>query len=541
MEKKWIIRNKYNGEAASEIIKKILAQRGVTDINHFINPTSNDLIDWRKLSNINKGLKLLNNHITNNRSIAIVVDSDFDGIASSTIMARYLKHFTDNVTMIYHEKPKAHGLMDLDLEALSEYNLVILPDGLSSEYDKYELLHSYGADILLLDHHPQYTPTLDAITVNCTLQKYPNKMLSGGAVTWKFCTAYDETYGFDYAKDYVDLAASSIISDVMCVGIDSIENRYICKLGFNNMLNPAIKAIVGSYAFNSTAVAFSISNLANACIRSGYAKLVSDMFLSDDKKEIKRLLEQVKQIKAESDEQVNEAMQQIIETQLKDIDLDKNKVLVVSIDKQGIAGLIANKLASLYNRAVIVLTEEEIEENGNTNLAGSCRTFGDMKIKDLINNTGIGVAEGHQFAAGFKVKANELQQFENKLAEDLKDYKSEAMETYIDLEINISDLSIELVRLINEINQITGNGFDKITVAIRDIKPTSKFVIGKKHSCVNTNNAQFLKWNDLSLVIDLDNAESFDCIAEVELNKYNPPIKGVIRDFDISCSLPFEL
>lgn len=545
MKKRWKIKNHYNtSKSVEEWLRLILEQRGIKDINRFLHPTEDELIDWRKLSNIEKGLKLLHSHIEKQNNIGIIVDTDFDGIASSTIIARYLKHFTENITMLYHEQPKAHGLMDMDLDMLGEYDLVILPDGLSSEYDKYEYLHDLGTDILLLDHHPQYTPTNDAITVNCTLHKYPNPVLSGGAVTWKFCMAYDEVYGFDYAKDYIDLAASSIISDVMSVGEDSMENRYICKKGFEDrIVNPAIKHIVGNYDFNSTAVSFSIANLANAGIRSGNVELVSKIFLSDDKKEIKEMVERLKQDKKDMDEKMSVEINNIVEKQILKMDLEKSKVLVVTTELQAVAGLIANKLSSMYNRAVIVVNAEEVEENGEYFYRGSCRAFDNMNIKDIINDTGIGIAEGHQFAAGFCVKANKMQEFKDKLQDEVKDYKSKEMVVDVDLEIESKDVDWTLASALSEINKITGNNFDKIAVAVVDVKPESKFILGKRHSCVNGTNAQYLKWNDIGLVKDLDNANLFDCVAELEPNKYgkNQQVKCVVRDYLINCDLPFTL
>ena len=61
---------------------------------------------------------------------------------------------------------------------------------------------------------------------------YPNKTLSGAGVVYKFCKYFDMKYGYNYADDFLDLAAVGIIGDVM--ELNDIETRYIVKNGAEN-------------------------------------------------------------------------------------------------------------------------------------------------------------------------------------------------------------------------------------------------------------------------------------------------------------------
>ena len=101
---------------------------------------------------------MLMRHIENGSKIYLCVDSDVDGFTSSALIYNYLMdNFPDyNFTIEYHiPEGKEHGLRTLmpELSREKQYDLIILPDSSSNDYEEHEILSNMGYDILVLDHH----------------------------------------------------------------------------------------------------------------------------------------------------------------------------------------------------------------------------------------------------------------------------------------------------------------------------------------------------------------------------------------------------
>jgi single-stranded-DNA-specific exonuclease len=93
--------------------------------------------------------------------------------------------------------------------------LVIIPDAGSNQYLEHKTLKEEGKDILVIDHHEAMMESEDACVINNQFGDYPTKSLCGGAMVLKFCTYIDELLGTNNAKEYIDLAALALISDMM--------------------------------------------------------------------------------------------------------------------------------------------------------------------------------------------------------------------------------------------------------------------------------------------------------------------------------------
>ena len=139
--------------------------------------------------------------------IYLVIDCDMDGYTSSALVYLYLTEVIKSYTgwdfsIDYHiPEGKEHGL-EVVMPFLSEkkkYDLIILPDSSSNDYDYHQLLSEMGYDILVLDHHLAERYSLDAVVINNQLsENYPNKALSGVGVVYKFFEYFEnriEDYG----------------------------------------------------------------------------------------------------------------------------------------------------------------------------------------------------------------------------------------------------------------------------------------------------------------------------------------------------------
>ena len=478
------------GMYEQEIVDMVLKNRGIKDVEHFLNPQEEDLLPLDSLMRIDDARQIVEDGIDNNKSFAVFFDVDTDGISSGTIMTRYLKHYTDRVSS-YINVGKAHGLIGQDLEQFNGVDILIIVDSLDKDTSQYEELHNRGVQIIVLDHHA-IDSNVDYdkyVTLVSSQRDYDNPSLSGAGVVWKFCKYLDEYFMNDYADEYVDLAACGILADVCDVSEDSKENRYIVSEGLKNLKNPAVKKIIGSYEFNSKAILFSVAPLINACCRIGRNNIAMQLFLSDENKEVlalKKQLEECKEIQASE-------LERILPSVYEDFDSQNREVLYTFIDTEyGIGGVIGNKCLEIYNKPMFVL------KDCGDKYCGSMRSVGYGDFMALCNNTELAVLHGHEQASGIEIYKDKFEEFINIVNEQLSQMEQTTSdEIEVDCEINIEDMTRTLVDKIKEINKISGAGFKPITFKVVNINEygIGSFKQGKHLVITPSDYIQLIEWN----------------------------------------------
>ena len=478
------------GMYEQEIVDTILENRGIKDVEHFLNPREEDLLPLDSLMRIDDARQIVENGLDNNKNFGIHWDVDTDGVSSGTIMTRYLRNYTDRVSS-YINTGKAHGLIEQDLEQFNGVDILIVVDSLDKDTSQYEELHNRGIQIIVLDHHAiDHNVDYDKfVTLVSSQRNYDNPSLSGAGVVWKFCKYLDEYFMNDYSDEYVDLAACGILADVCDVSEDSKENRYIVSEGLKNLKNPAVKKIIGSYEFNSKAILFSVAPLINACCRIGRNNVAMRLFLSDENKEVlalKKQLEECKEIQA------NE-LERILPSVYKDFDSQNGEVLYTFIDTEyGIGGVIGNKCLEIYNKPMFIL------KDCKDKYCGSMRSVGYGDFMALCNNTELAVLHGHEQASGIEIEKDKFEEFISMVNQQLSNMEQTTSdEIDVDCEINIEDITRTLVDKVKEINKISGAGFKPITFKVVNIDEygIGSFKQGKHLVITPTDNIQLIEWN----------------------------------------------
>ena len=88
---KYKLRNNYPTNPAAAL-PAILIDRGVKDIDKFLNPSFACELNPYDLEHIEEGAEMLLRHLRANNSILFVVDADCDGFTSSAILWLYIKN-----------------------------------------------------------------------------------------------------------------------------------------------------------------------------------------------------------------------------------------------------------------------------------------------------------------------------------------------------------------------------------------------------------------------------------------------------------------
>ena len=484
MQTEWRYAIDGRGKSSGEIITEIFEHRGI-NIDEFLYPKEEDILDSERLHNIGKAYDILMNGIVEDKSLIIWADCDLDGIASGTIMYKYLKGMTDKVD-VYINEGKEHGVKgynDINIEA----DIIIVVDSIN-DFEYYEPMLNDGKQVIILDHHEiSDVGAFDVpnIALVSSVNDYPNNQLSGAGVVWKFCRYIDEMELDNRADDLADLAACGIIADMCDISVP--ENRAICNMGLNNPQSLAIKQINGSYPFNAQAVSFGIAPLINAAQRLKKNRLALDLFLSDDVNEVKKLVKELKTCKEEQAEIVEMLMPEILEQAQDQIG---NKVICVVIDTDAdVSGLLGNKLISKYQRPILIL-----KDRGSV-YAGSGRGYGIEDFMQYVNDTGLARAEGHPNAFGVIVDKDNLGDLLSRLDTALRDVEFKVVHE-ADVLLDVEQIDDTLINNFKAIDRISGSGFKPLTVMLQGVED---YIVGDmskgKHLKLDCGGFLAIKWN----------------------------------------------
>ena len=415
----------------------------------YFSPKKDNLEDFALLDNIMAGAECLEKHIKNKSRIYLVVDSDIDGFTSSAILYNYLMENFEDINIEYHiPDGKEHGLdtiMPL-LEHEQKYDLIILPDSSSNDYECHKKLNEMGYEILILDHHEAEKYSENAIVINNQLSKnYPNKSLSGVGVVYKFLQLLDERNGFNSADSFLDMVAVGECGDMM--DLNTLENRFISDYGFSHLKNEGLRQLIKLQGYSIFGVkleeitdsfldnasitpinaAFYIAPLVNALIRVGSSKEKELLFQSfikgkdivpstkrGHKGETETIAEQSARNCYNARNRQNKEKEkalELLDIQISNDCLDDNKILILNADdidvSNTLTGLCAMGVAAKYKKPVLL---GRVNKEGY--LKGSMRGRGESELKDfrsfLLSSGYMDYVEGHNNAAGFAIKESDV-------------------------------------------------------------------------------------------------------------------------------------
>lgn len=478
----------------------LLTNRGIPyeKVSHYLNTTDDDLNSPYLLDNIEEAAKTFLKHVSKKNKICIIVDSDADGFTSSALLINYINllagvDFTEeNVQWIFHEG-KQHGI---ELARLpQDFDLLIVPDAGSNDYEEHKVLKEKGIDIIVLDHHEAEKVSENAIIVNNHLCDYPNKDFSGVGITYKFCQVLDDLTGNDYAENFLDLVALGLIGDM--VEIKNFETRHLITKGLKDVKNPFFKTLAEANSFsiggelNPISVAFYIVPFINAMNRSGtqeekellfdsMLEHKADIPLPSTKRghkpgDVEILVDQAcricKNVKARQTKSQDNLLK-IIENKVLDENLLDNKIIFIQlrdtdVDKN-LRGLVANKLASKYQRPTIIVSKDD-----KTNTwSGSARGYSECELEDFkkfVVDTGLLIfGEGHANAFGFSIKDENVENFIKETNEKLKDIDF-SIKYLVDMVIEDKLINSKDILKISSLSSLWGQGFPEPYIVLKNM------------------------------------------------------------------------
>ena len=232
--------------------------------------------------------------------------------------------------------------------------------------------------------------------------------------------------------------------------------------------------------------------------------------------------------------ELNNKRKKIESNILSDVNFEKiqkdNKDVIIYYNpsiNEGLIGIIAARLKDYFNKPSIVIT------NSKKLLKGSARSTYNYNmgkvIKKLVDNKLIEKGGGHNMAAGFTVKKNQINKMESFILKDfsLKNQETELVNKY-DQEISSSAVNASFVREINKIGPF-GTSNPLPTFLIKNLKVIKTNILNDKHISVifKPNSGRSIKsicFNSLNTKIGyylLSYKENMNVIGQIHENIWN--------------------
>lgn len=550
---------------SSNVLEQVLYNRGIDDVGTYLDLNEDVVGDYNLLENMEESVNLFDKHFQEKNCIGIIPDSDVDGQCSSAEIYLYIKRMDENypIKIIYHTRPKAHGLSDVEIP--DDVKLLIIADAGTNDAKECKELKDRGIDILILDHHEKEEENPYALIVNnqCS-DMYSNKQLCGGGIVYRWLQALDDFYWNEFADDYLDLVAFSNISDVM--DLRELETRYLVDCGLLNIKNKFIKALMKAqdYSMNGKInihnVQWYLTPVVNALLRIGSqeekellfrAFIEQDEFFEYKKRATKdkpsetiqesiydRAARLCKNAKSRQDKQKEKSVETIAEI-AQAITFDDKVVMIDTSDilDSGLTGVVAIKIAEMFNKPCILLNKFLDKETGKITYGGSARNVNHSPIesfKDIVNSTNVfNFGKGHANAFGISLELDKKDEAINAMNDILKDVKYDS--TYrVDSILDVEDVSIKLITDLARFEDIICQGIEEPMLAIENINLTKDCfeIFGKNEDTVSfmIDEIKYIQfkckegdplYDWIQNAWDENDSVTFNIVGKPSINEYN--------------------
>ncbi len=373
-----------------------------------------------------KSLEIITKSIKNEENICILGDYDVDGSAATSLFIRFFESIKHPFFFYIPDREKdGYGASKKLFKKLilKKPKLVIMLDCGSTSNEAIKFLNDNKIKSLIIDHHEIHKPFPKANSII-------NPKKDNGYIKYDYLCATTLTYFFldqlsqkfkskFKISNFLIYVLLATICDVMplrklnrLIAIKALKDFSIDQ---NIALNRLFILNNKKNKLNVDDLGFLIGPILNAGGRLGKSAFASELLSSDNL--------DVVNFKANELIKLNNKRKKIERLIFNEINFKKieneNKNIIIYYNyniKEGLIGIIAARLKEYFNKPAIVIT------NSGNILKGSARSTEYYNIgrviKNLFDKNIIKVGGGHNMAAGFTLKKNNLDKFKDFIFED---------------------------------------------------------------------------------------------------------------------------
>ncbi len=542
------------------LLATILHQRGIKTpdaARAFLFPDHYTPAPPDALPDLVQAAERLDAAIAGGERILIWGDFDVDGQTSTALLVDALRGLGADVAFyIPHRLRESHGILveSLAREIETHRPAVLLTcDTGVSAHEAIEYANAQGLATLITDHHdlPPELPAANAVVDPKRLPEgHPLRTLPGVGVTYKLIQHLYAQHGRSAELPrFLDLVALGIVADV---AEQTNDTRYLLQLGMDELRHTnriGLRVLYETAGVNpdylsTSDIGFQIGPRLNAAGRLDDARPVVELFTTSDQTRARILAQHLEGLNNQrrlQNRQIYAAAQEQI---ARDPGLLDWEALVIAHPgwHPGIIGIVASRLAELYQRPVVLLS---IDENGLAR--GSARSAPGYDIgaaiaaqADLLTQFG-----GHPGAAGLSLPENNIPAFRRRLSNTLQETRDPDARTgiAIDAFVDLADVTLTLATDLRRLAPF-GEGNPPVTLATRDLTLRDAALIGRtrEHRRLSVedahgNHRNVLWWNSADQALP---DTPFDLAYQVSISTYNdaPELQLTLTDYRRAASAP---
>lgn len=477
------------------LVASLLVARGHGDVEAaraYLRPRLEHLHPPSAMRGMADAVDRLSLAIRRQETILVHGDYDVDGMCSTTILVRTLRHLgATAVPFAPHRLRDGYDLGEAGVRAAVAAGATVLVtcDCGTTAHAAVADLRARGIDVIITDHHLPSRPPPECIAVlnprvaGC---EYPDKDLCAAAVAFKLSLALLDAHGAaaNVALNMLDLVALATVADVAPL---RGENRILVRYGLRLMAeskNVGLRALIAAAGLEGrelTAgrIGFILAPRLNAVGRIGDARRGLELLLTADEAEanaIARDLEEINRTRQAIDRETLDAARKLAAT--RDLDAAAGLVLAAEGWHPGVIGIVASRLVEdLYRPVVLVAIEDGVGKGSGRSIPAFDLHAGLAECADLLVRYG-----GHRAAAGLTVDAGRIPELAERfdaVARARLTRDDLTPELRIDLELPLSEANDGLERLLRHFEPF-GLGNPAPLLATRGVRlATAPRVIGQ--------------------------------------------------------------
>jgi single-stranded-DNA-specific exonuclease len=494
MNKRWTIQkhdaDKVNALSAelkvAPIVAALLISRGYDTpekAHEFLHPSMDHLHEPLLLKGMQEAVNRIFRAIENKEKILIWGDYDVDGTTGTALLLKTLKFLgTETGFHVPHRFTEGYGLNIPALEQAKAkgFSLVITVDCGARAFEPIAWAQANGVDVIVTDHHlsdgthgnPNAFAVVNPNQDGC---EYPDKNLAGVGVAFKLSHALLRENNFEeHIPGFMKVAAIGTIADVMNL---TGENRAIVAIGLRDLAktkNIGLRALMDVSDCHSEMtvydIGFRIAPRINAAGRMDAAKLVIDLFETEDFDEARKMADVLNTRNLDRRKVQQEITERALQEYLDTGGSGSQAYAVIVAGEnwhRGVIGLASSRISERVHRPSVVISIENGVGHGS---ARSIRNYhllnGLESCADLFEQFG-----GHAAAAGMKIKEGNIPALRERLNKHaLENISAEDLipEIRIDALITSRSLNIGLVEQLKAMEPF-GQGNPRPVFVTRDL------------------------------------------------------------------------
>ena len=377
----------------------------------------------KEIKNLKKAARRILKAVKSKERIIVYGDADLDGVSSVIILKESIQNLGgENVVVYFPDREKeGYGISEEALNSLKQYApaLFISLDCGIGNFKEIKLAKKLGFETIVIDHHEILDKLPDAKIIVDPKQKgdkYPFKYFAAVGLAFKLAEVlFGNNLTENLRKNFLELVAIATIADMMP---RTDENEIMIAEGLNYVKSswrPGLQALFELapiisldffqriYKINSLLNVRDVENQLPAAFR-----LLTSTTSSDAKLLAEKLLEKSVQRRRKIKEMTEGLEKKIEKSSKSPIIFEGNSDWEIAL-----LGVMASLISQKYQKPAFLYKKGEKDSQGCIRAPSGFNVVEAMKTcSKLLTTYG-----GHPQAAGFRVKNENLEEFENCLIE----------------------------------------------------------------------------------------------------------------------------